>query len=272
MPHTDRNSAELNVMNARQLARTIDHTILKAEATEAQVRQVVAEAIEHRFAGVCVNPRYVKLVARLIEDARLADETQTDAPVLTCACVGFPLGANATLTKAIEASSCVKDGAQEIDMVIAVASLLEEDLDYARHDVMEVVKAARAVRRQTVVKVILETAVLNETQIALGCRAAQQGGADFVKTSTGFHPAGGATVAAVRALRNYCDNASRGFGSSSAAAGGGGGEAAGRDGMKVKAAGGIRDLPTALAMLEAGADRLGCSVSVAIVNACAADV
>lgn len=230
---------------ASQLARYIDHTILKAEATEAQVKQLIAEAVEYRFASVCVNPRFVDIVARGLEAAQVADETQTDRPVLTCACVGFPLGANATQIKAIEAASCVKAGAQEIDMVISVASLLENDLDYARHDVLEVVKAARAVRRQTVIKVILETAVLSEEQIALGCRAAREGGADFVKTSTGFHPNGGATVQTVQWLKKY-----------------GGGA-----GMKVKAAGGIRDVKTALAMIEAGADRIGCSASIAIVKA-----
>lgn len=239
-----------SMLSAGALARVIDHTILKAEATEAQVRQMVAEAVEYRFASVCVNPRHALLVARLLEEAQVADETQTDRPVLTCACVGFPLGANTTLTKTIEAGSCVKDGAQEIDMVISVAALLEDDLDYARHDVQEVVKAARAVRRQTVVKVIMETALLNEEQIALGCKAAQHGGADFVKTSTGFHPAGGATVQAVQWLKKY----------------------AGPAGMKVKAAGGIRDLATAQVMLEAGADRLGCSASVAIVRACGVGV
>ncbi len=97
-------------MDRQQLARMIDHTILKAEATEADIRQVVAEAVEHRFASVCVNPRWAELVARLLEEAGAADEMQTDRPVATCACVGFPLGANRTTVKALEASSCVKDG------------------------------------------------------------------------------------------------------------------------------------------------------------------
>ncbi len=224
------------------LAQMIDHTILKAEATEADVRQVVAEAITYKFASVCVNPCWVNLVSDLLHEAGLDDPEKTATPVFTCGCVGFPLGANRTTIKANEAASCVKDGAGEIDMVIAIPALLAGDLAAARTDVLEVVKAARAVWKNTVIKVILETAVLNEEQIALGCQAAREGGADFVKTSTGFHPKGGATVQSVALLKKYSG------------------------GLKVKAAGGIRDLATAQAMISAGADRLGCSASVAIVT------
>lgn len=232
-------------MSNTTLARMIDHTILKAEATEADVRAIVAEAIAHKFASVCVNPCWANLVSDLLHAAGLDDVGKTPTPVHTCACVGFPLGANRTTIKAVEAGNCVKDGAQEIDMVIAIPTLLAGDLAAARHDVLEVVRAARAVWAQTVVKVILETAVLNEEQIALGCQAAREGGADFVKTSTGFHPKGGATVQSVALLKKYAG------------------------GLKVKAAGGIRDLATARAMVAAGADRLGCSASVAIINAAA---
>ncbi len=227
------------------LARRIDHTILKAEATEAEVRATVAEAIAHKFASVCVNPRYTNLVSDLLHDAGVDDPQKTSMPVYTCACVGFPLGANRSSIKGVEAASAVKDGAQEIDVVIAIASLLAGDFSAARQDVMEVVSSARAVWRATIVKVILETAVLNEEQIALGCRAAREGGADFVKTSTGFHPKGGATIETVGLLKKYAG------------------------GLKVKASGGIRDLPTAKAMIAAGADRLGCSASVAIITAAA---
>ena len=222
-----------------ELARMIDHTILKAEATEAEVRKIVAEAAAHRFASVCVNPRWASLVSELLHAAKVDDPA--DRPVATCACVGFPLGANRTSTKAIEAASCVKDGAGEVDMVIALPALIAGDLAYARADVAEVVKAARAVWKSAVVKVILETAALTEEQVALGCQAAREGGADFVKTSTGFHPKGGATVETVGWLKKYAP------------------------GLKVKAAGGIRDYATALTMVAAGADRLGCSASVAIV-------
>jgi deoxyribose-phosphate aldolase len=222
----------------------IDHTILKAEATEAEVRKVVEEAVANRFASVCVNGRWVSFVSDLLHQAGVGDPGKTDMPVLTCAVVGFPLGANRSTIKAIEASSCVKDGAQEIDMVISLPDLYANDADYVRQDVFEVVRAARAVWKTTVVKVILETAALNEAQTELGCRAAVEGGADFVKTSTGFHPKGGATVETVGWLKKY------------------GGEA----GLKVKASGGIRDFATAEKMANAGADRLGCSASVAIVS------
>ncbi|HVX86421.1 MAG TPA: deoxyribose-phosphate aldolase [Phycisphaerae bacterium] len=226
------------------LARTIDHTLLKAEATEAEIRKVVGEAVAHRFASVCVNGRWTALVSGLLREAGVNDPGKTDRAVLACAVVGFPLGANRSIIKAIEASTCAKDGAQEIDMVISLPALLTGDLEDARNDVYEVVRAARAVSPRTVVKVILETAALNEEQTALGCRAAVEGGADFVKTSTGFHPKGGATVESVGWLKKY-----------------GGGA-----GLKVKASGGIRDYATAKQMLDAGADRLGCSAGVAIVS------
>ena len=136
----------------------------------------------------------------------------------------------------------MNSGADEIDMVIWIPALLSGNLDAARQDVELVVKAAKRVSRKAIVKVILETAILNESQIALGCQAAGEGGADFVKTSTGFHPAGGASVEGVRWLKQYCGS------------------------LRVKASGGIRDLVTAQAMLAAGADRLGCSAGVAIIN------
>ncbi len=232
------------MITAAALAAKIDHTVLKAEAGEADVRKIVAEALRFRFASVCVNPAWVDMVSDLLHAGSGTD----GAPVATCGCVGFPLGANRTTIKAVEAASCVKDGAQEIDMVIFLPALLAGDLPRAKEDVLEVVRAARAVWPAVLVKVILETAVLTPEQIALGCQAAREGGADFVKTCTGFHPAGGATVDAVRLLKKHAG------------------------GMQVKAAGGIRDAATALAMVEAGADRLGCSASVAIVQGLAAGV
>jgi deoxyribose-phosphate aldolase len=234
-------------LSPQQVARLIDHTILKAEATETDIRKIVAEAVEHRFASVCVNPRWASLVSRLLHEAGV-EEGKTEKFVRTCACVGFPLGANRSSTKAIEAASCVKDGANEIDMVISLPALIAGDLAYARNDVAEVVSAARAVWKGTIVKVILETAALTEEQTKLGCQASKEGGADFVKTSTGFHPMGGATVQAVGWLKKY-----------------GGGA-----GLKVKASGGIRDYASARQMLEAGADRLGCSSGVAIVSGASA--
>ncbi len=230
------------------IARTIDHTILKPEAAAADVRRMWQDVSSYRGAAGGVNGRWAGLVRELLREAGVDDPGKTDRPVLTCAVVGFPLGANRSTIKAIEASSCAKDGAQEIDMVISLAALLTGDLEDARNDVYEVVRAAKAVNRNSVVKVILETAALTQEQTALGCRAAVEGGADFVKTSTGFHPKGGATVESVGWLKNY-----------------GGGA-----GLKVKASGGIRDYATARQMLDAGADRLGCSSGVAILSGAAA--
>jgi deoxyribose-phosphate aldolase len=228
------------------LARRIDHTILKAEATEAEVRKIVQEALEHRFASVCVNGRWVDLVSDLLEQAGIGDPQKSDNPVLTCAVVGFPLGAMRSTIKAIEASSCVKDGAQEIDMVLSLPDVIAGNSDYVRNDIYEVVRAAKAVHKNVIVKVILESAALTEEQIALACRASTEAGADFVKTSTGFHPKGGATVQTVQWLKKYAPT------------------------LQVKASGGIRDAKTANEMLAAGADRLGCSASVAIVTATSA--
>jgi deoxyribose-phosphate aldolase len=227
----------------QDLARAIDHTILKAEASEAEVRKIVAEAVEHRFASVCVNSRWVKLVAELLHGAG-ADEGER--AVKTCAVVGFPLGAMKSSVKVMEAIAAVKDGAREIDMVISLSDVIAGDLDGARAEVFEVVRGARAANREALVKVILETAALTEEQIALGCQAAREGGADFVKTSTGFHAKGGATEEAVRWLVKY------------------------GEGMKVKASGGIRDRAAGEKMIAAGASRIGTSNGVAIVGGGAA--
>ena len=231
------------MLTRRQLARRIDHTLLKPEAGETQIRLLVAEALQYQFASVCVNPRWVKLAGSLVAVAGVGREVMAqDARTVVCACVGFPFGAASGASKAFEARECIGDGAEEIDMVIFLPAVIAGDLATARADVQAVVEDARATRKGIVVKVILETALLTAEQIALGCRAAGEAGSDFVKTSTGFHPAGGASVEAVRLLKAHAS------------------------GIRVKAAGGIRDASTARAMLEAGADRLGCSASVAIVE------
>lgn len=224
------------------LARRIDHTILKAEATAADIRQLAIQAFEHRFAAVCVNPRWVRLASDTLAGLAAEHHRSVDELPNVAGCVGFPLGANRVTVKAVEASSCVKDGCNEIDMVICLPLLLDDDLPGAREEIMEVVRSARSVWSKCVVKVILETAVLNERQIAIGCEAAVSGGADFVKTSTGFHPAGGATVEAVQMLKKYAGP------------------------LKVKASGGIRTAADAAKMFNAGADRIGCSASVAILH------
>jgi|GEM_PF-196689 len=225
-----------------QLAERIDHTLLKAEVTAADIRELATQAFEHRFAAVCVNPRWVSLASdSLAELAARHHVSETDLPAVA-GCVGFPLGASRTIIKAVEATNCVKDGGNEIDMVIFLPLLLEGNLADARAEVMEVVRSARSVWSKTIVKVILETAILNEQQIAVGCEAAISGGADFVKTSTGFHPAGGATVEAVRLLKKHAGP------------------------LKVKASGGIRTATDAAKMFAAGADRIGCSASLEIMR------
>ena len=226
-------------MTATELARRIDHTILKPEATAPEVHQVVTEAIQYQFASVCVAPAWVAKVSAMLRGSG----------VLCCGVAGFPHGTGKPTVKAIEASSAVKDGATEVDVVAFLPFLINADVDAARAELMEVVRACRAVRPDVIVKVIVESAALlalgsdkGERAIAAACRAVRESGCDFIKTSTGFHPAGGASVEAVRLMKKF------------------------GEGLKVKASGGIRDLATALAMIEAGADRLGMSGSVGILQ------
>lgn len=222
------------------VASRIDHTVLKAEATWAQIDRAIAEAKEHRFASVCVNPLFIAHVKAQLEGSG----------VKACTVAGFPLGANMAAMKAGEAAMAARRGADEIDMVAHLPYLLEGEVVRARAEIQEVVYAVREARPDAVIKVIVESAVLMheapsevaERRIAAACQAVREAGADFIKTSTGFHPLGGATVEAVRLMRKHAS------------------------GIKVKAAGGIRTRADALAMIEAGADRLGCSASVAIVT------
>jgi deoxyribose-phosphate aldolase len=220
------------MITRRELSAVIDHTNLKPEATETDINRLCNEAMEHNFAAVCVNPVWVLRCVR-----RLAD-----ASVRVATVAGFPLGANRLEVKADEARRAVEDGAVEVDMVIRVGDLIAGNLALVRDDMAAVAEAVHAASPEHMLKVILETAALNDEQIVAGCRCAAEAKADFVKTSTGFHPAGGATVQSVRLLRAHAGA------------------------MKVKAAGGIRAVETALAMLGAGADRLGCSASVEIIR------
>lgn len=221
-------------MNRSELARMIDHTLLKTDATEDDVRRLCQEALEYGFASVCVQPVYVSLAARLLEGS----------PVKVCSVAGFPFGANLTETKAFEARAAVDDGAAEIDMVINVGALKSRDYRAVVSDIEGVVKA---VGRDALVKVILETGLLTDGEKVTACRLSQEAGAHFVKTSTGFI-AGGATEEDVRLMR----------------------ETVGPE-MGVKAAGGIRDAATALRMIAAGASRLGCSASVAVMQSMSQD-
>jgi deoxyribose-phosphate aldolase len=212
------------------LALYIDHTLLKADATEAQITRLCAEAREHRFASVCVNPRWVALCAQLL----------AGSGVRVCTVIGFPLGASSSAIKAAETRQAVADGADELDMVISVGDLKAGNYEFVRTDIRGVVKAAEG----RTVKVIIEACLLTDEEKSLACKLAMAAGADFVKTSTGFS-SGGATVADVKLMRSAVGP---NFG--------------------VKAAGGIRTRQDALAMIEAGANRIGASAGIAI---CAAN-
>ncbi len=226
----DRFGLKAGVQYPREIARMIDHTLLKPEATRAQIEALCAEAREHGFATVCVNPAWVRLCAELLRGF----ETRV------CTVVGFPLGATLPEVKAYEAARTIADGATEVDMVMNVGALKSADYRGAERDVAAVVEAGR--RGGALVKVILETALLTDDEKVRACVVAKAACADFVKTSTGFGP-GGATVADVALMRRVVGPA-----------------------MGVKAAGGVRDLKSAQAMIEAGADRIGASVGVKIVQ------
>ena len=212
------------------IASFIDHTLLKPEAGEADVLKVCAEAAEYAFKSVCVNPIWVKTVKKALKDAG----------VLTCAVVGFPLGATPTDVKTFEARGAVLDGADEVDMVINIAAARAEDKGALVEDIASVAEAVHA--GDAILKVIIETALLNDNQKVLACEAAAEAGADFVKTSTGFN-GGGATAEDIALMRRTV----------------------GPD-LGVKASGGVRSLADAQAMIAAGATRIGASSGIAIVK------
>jgi deoxyribose-phosphate aldolase len=216
------------------IAGLIDHTILKADATRAEIVKVCREARQYSFASVCVNSYWVPLVK-----AELAG-----SPVKVCTVVGFPLGAASTEAKVAETAAAVRDGAQEIDMVINIGALKSGDRDAVRADIEQVVRTAHPGR--AIVKVIIETSLLKDEEKVLACTLAKQAGADFVKTSTGFGT-GGATAHDIALMRS----------------------AVGPE-MGVKASGGVRTLEDLRAMTAAGATRIGASASVKIVEATAA--
>lgn len=214
------------------IAGAIEHTLLAAHATPAQIDQLCDEARQYALLAVCVNPAFVARAQRRLEGSA----------VRVASVVGFPLGASRGDVKAEEARRAIDDGADEIDMVVALGHLIAGEAAYVRRDVEAVAMAVHAPRPGRLLKVIIETAALTPEQIILGCRCSAEGEADFVKTSTGFHPSGGATVEAVRLLHRHASP------------------------LKVKASGGIRDLATLRAMLDAGATRIGTSSSVKIMQ------
>ncbi len=216
------------------VAALIDHTILKPEATRADVTRVCREARQYNFASVCVNPYWVPLVKAEL----------TGSPVKVCTVVGFPLGATSTEAKVAEAAAALRAGAQEIDMVINIGALRSGDHEAVKLDIQQVVRVSH--EAGAIVKVILETALLDDNQKAVACTLCKLAGADFVKTSTGFGPSG-ATAKDIALMRGVV----------------------GPD-MGVKASGGIRTLDDLRTMAKAGASRIGASASVKIVEATAA--
>ena len=209
----------------KDLNKFIEHTLLKQDAKKEDLVKLFTEAKEHNFLGVCINPCYVKMAKYFLKD--------TDVKVVTV--IGFPLGANTTETKIFETIQAVKDGADEIDMVINDTKVKDRETDY----IVEEIKLIKSACGGHNLKVILET-------IKYACECAIKGGADFVKTSTGFVKGGvGAKVEDVELMYNTVKDA----------------------GMEVKASGGIRDRETAIKMIEAGASRLGTSSGVKIVGA-----
>ena len=211
-----------------KLNKLIDHTLLKPEATKAQIEKLCGEAKEYDFKSVCVNPYYVKYAKELLKDS--------DA--LVCTVIGFPLGQNTTEVKVAETIDAIKNGADEIDMVINIGALKSKDEDYVLNEIKEIRSACKG----KTLKVIIETCLLTDEEKITACKLSKEAGADFVKTSTGFSTHG-ATVEDVKLMR----------------------ETVGED-MGVKASGGIRDRETALKMVEAGATRLGVSAGVEIVK------
>jgi deoxyribose-phosphate aldolase len=210
------------------IAKTIDHTLLKPDATLAQIQTLIEEAKANHFFSVCINPFYVANCAELLKGTG----------VQVCTVIGFPLGASATAVKAFETAHAIRDGADEIDMVINIGALKSEKYLLVEDDIREVVKAAAG----KVVKVIIETSLLSKEEKIMACKLSEKAGAHFVKTSTGFN-GGGATIEDVALMRESVSA-----------------------NMKVKASGGIRDLESAKKMLAAGASRLGTSAGVSIVK------
>jgi len=211
------------------ISKLIDHTVLKADTTKAQIEKLCQEAKEHNFASVCVNPTWVKLCSTLLQG--------TD--VLVCTVIGFPLGANTKEVKGFETSNAIENGAQEVDMVINIGALKDGDVETVEQDIASVVNAAKG---KALVKVIIETSLLTNEEKVLASKLSVKAGADYVKTSTGFST-GGATVEDVALMR----------------------KTVGPD-IGVKASGGVRDIASVNEMVKAGATRIGTSNGITIVQ------
>lgn len=219
-------------ISSDELAGRIDHTLLKAAATSEDIKKLCGEAKEHSFYSVSVSPRWVSLAA----------EQLANADVKVGGVVSLPLGADKTKIKVAQAKEAIFDGADEIDMVADLAAIIEGDEKHLAGQLEAVLKLCRSMRPAVVLKVIIESAVLTREQKIFACQVANRCGVDFVKTSTGMNPAGGATVEDVRLMKEYAPN------------------------CRVKAAGGIKTAKQAVEMLQAGAARIGTSSSVQIIE------
>ncbi|WP_026882617.1 deoxyribose-phosphate aldolase [Clostridium akagii] len=211
------------------IAKMIDHTELKPDATKEQILKLTDEAKKYGFASVCVNPRWTKLVTQELKDSGVS----------VCVVIGFPLGATTTKTKAFEAKGAIKNGATEVDMVISIGDLKDKNYIYVEQDIKAIVAVAKG---KALVKVIIETCLLTEEEKIKACELAKRAGADFVKTSTGFSK-GGATATDIELMR----------------------KTVGKD-MGIKASGGIHTKEEAMEMIEAGATRIGASAGIAIIS------
>lgn len=220
------------ISNLEGLATLIDHTLLKPEATAEQIKQLCNEAIDFGFHTVCVNPRWLPLAAERLHNTK----------VKVGGVVSLPFGADFTKIKVAQAKEAILSGADEIDMVADLAAIVEGDEKYLFGEFSAVLKVCRSMRPAVLLKVIIESAALTREQKIFACRIADRCGVDFVKTSTGMHPAGGATVEDVKLMKEYAPH------------------------CKVKAAGEIKTAKQALDMLDAGADRIGTSSGVQIID------
>jgi deoxyribose-phosphate aldolase len=225
-----------SAMSGKDIAGYIDHTLLKAEATGDEILRACDEAVTWGFHAVCVNGRWVAVAAERLFGTK----------VKIASVAGFPLGAGTTKAKAVEAREAIDAGADEIDMVADLAAIIAADAKYLLHQFRSVLKECRSIRPPVLLKVIIESAALTHEQKVFACQIAQQAGVDFIKTSTGLHPAGGATAEDVRLIKETAPS------------------------CKVKASGGIKTAQQAMAMLEAGASRIGTSAGVRIMEELAA--
>ena len=222
----------MNIATAAQLAKTIDYTLLIATAVKDDISRLCEEAKQYGFYSVCVHPRWVAMSANILDGSE----------VKVVSVAGFPFGTNVPKIIAAEAKDVIFAGADEVDIVVDLASVIAGDEKYLRNELVDVLKVCRSMKPAVALKLIIEAAALTVEQKQFVCRIASELGVDFVKTSTGFNPAGGANVEDVKLMKQFAPR------------------------CKVKAAGGIKTAKAALEMLEAGAERLGCSAGIQILE------